>query len=74
MEQWGYQSKNNITVTFPVSFAAAAYSINATIASSYGHARASAESVTKSSFLLVCRDDGGNIISSVPVYWFAIGK
>lgn len=72
--QWGYQSKNNITVTFPVSFTAAAYSINATIADTYGNARASAENVTKSSFLLVCRDSGGYAISSVPVYWSAIGN
>lgn len=67
-------SENNVTVTFPISFATSVYSINATIASAYGDARPSAENTTKSTFLIVCRNREGNAVSKIPAYWAALGK
>lgn len=50
------------------------YSINATIASTYGDARPSAEDATNSNFFIVCRNRVGNIVSQIPVYIVAYGK
>ena len=63
----------NKVIKFPIGFISSVYSITATIASTYGHARPSAENANKSEFFIACRDDGGVIVASIPNYWMASG-
>lgn len=71
--QWGYISENNKVIKFPIGFISSVYSITATIVSTYGDARPSAENANKSEFFIACRNNKGNIVAHIPNYWMASG-
>ena len=72
--QWGYTSENNKVIKFPIDFISSVYSITATITSTYGDARSSAENANKSNFFIACRNSGGYIVANIPNYWMASGN